>query len=172
MAVEKDFELLDDYLSNRLRGQDKTVFEQKLKGDLELKAEHQFQQKLVEGIRNARVSELKSMLNNTAVPTVGGDTALFTKVAIGVVILGFIGAGSYIYLNQNEPTLPVIEKTTQTQTTEKAAPTQKETITEENTPAKEEKVTATETRHEKRAHTKEEKEELQRMFSLPRKKKR
>lgn len=104
MAVEKDFELLDDYLSNRLSPQERESFENKLEADLELKQEYQFQQGLVEGVRSKRVAELKTMLNNIPASAIPGDqTALYTKLIGGVVITGLVITGMYFYFSEEKP---------------------------------------------------------------------
>ena len=56
MALEKDFELLDEYLRNKLSAADKAAFEQKLQGDADLQREHKLQQKIAEGLRKARTA--------------------------------------------------------------------------------------------------------------------
>lgn len=99
MASEKDLELLDQYVSNRLTAQDRTAFEKKLTADSSLKQEFQIQQKVVEKIREARVKELKTMFNS--VPTSAletGKTSVGTQVALWVAVAGVIGAGVYFYL--------------------------------------------------------------------------
>lgn len=105
MALEKDLELLDDYLSNRMSESDKAAFEQKLEADPQLKSELQFQQQLVEGIRNKRLLELKTMLNNVPVsPGVGGQTALFTKIASSIIVAGLVTTAVYWYVTDSEVT--------------------------------------------------------------------
>lgn len=83
MATERDLELLDDYLGNRLGLEEKSAFEQKLASDPELKKELEFQQALVRSIRNERMAELKSMLNNIPVPSSGLSTAAKTLITLG-----------------------------------------------------------------------------------------
>ncbi len=103
MASEKDLELLDQYIGNRLTPQEKTSFEQKLESDASLKNEFQFQQKIVSGIRNARAGELKSMLNNipvSSIPTNG--TSVLVKVGLSVVVAGLVGTGAYFFLRNDE----------------------------------------------------------------------
>ena len=104
MAVERDLELLDDYLSNRLSGSEKEAFEKQIDADPELKNEFQAQQQLIEGIKNARAVELKAMLKNVPVPPmVGpGELTLFTKVAASLVVAGLIGTGIYFYINRED----------------------------------------------------------------------
>lgn len=105
MAVERDFELLDDYLSNRMSGEEKSAFEQKLASDSELKQEVKFQQELVEGLRKARVTELKSVLNNVPIaPVAGGETSLLVKAGAWVAITGLVATGLYFYFSDDQST--------------------------------------------------------------------
>src|SRR5687768_10253934 len=103
MASERDLELLDQYVSNRLSDQDKIAFEQKLQSDTSLKNEHAIQRKVVEKLREARVKELKTMFNSVpaaALETSG--TSVGTQVALWVAVVGAIGTGVYFYLNNND----------------------------------------------------------------------
>jgi hypothetical protein len=93
-----NFEQIDDYLSNRLQEQDKRAFEQQLEGDPSLKEEVAFQRQVIEGVRQARMVQLKTMLNNVAVPA--GSTWGGAKIAAAVVTAGIIS--TIIYLNTNE----------------------------------------------------------------------
>lgn len=102
MATEKEFELLDEYLSNRLQGEERAEFEKKLESDPQLKQEYQFQQSLVEGIRKARAAELKGMLKNipvTSIPT--GQSAVITKVISSLLVAGLVTTGIYLYLDKD-----------------------------------------------------------------------
>lgn len=103
MATERDFELLDDYLGNRLGAEEKAVFEQRLEADPELKSEFQLQQQLINSIRNARARELKSMLQNIPVSTIPhGGTSFVAKIAAGTIIAGAIATGIYWYTRTND----------------------------------------------------------------------
>src|SRR5688572_29250549 len=104
MAVEKDFELLDDYVSNRMSGDERSAFEQKLETDAELKQELKTQQDLVEGLRKARMLELKSMLNNIPVAPIQGGQNLLVKAGSWVVITGLVITGVYFYFSENDAT--------------------------------------------------------------------
>ncbi|MBX2962705.1 MAG: hypothetical protein KF687_09345 [Cyclobacteriaceae bacterium] len=102
--IEKDLELLDDYLSNRMSDSDRAAFEQKLKTQPGLKNELQFQQQLIESIQKHRMLELKSMLNNVPVASgSAGQTALLTKVASSVIVAGLITTATYWYFKDSEP---------------------------------------------------------------------
>lgn len=102
MALERDFELLDDYLANRLGAEEKASFEKRIEADPELKREFFMQQKLVEGIKQARVAELKGMLSNIPVPPAATGQALLTKLGLVAVVAGLIGTGLYYFLSKEE----------------------------------------------------------------------
>ncbi|MDH5251225.1 MAG: hypothetical protein OEW40_19680 [Cyclobacteriaceae bacterium] len=105
MASEKDFELLDEYIGNRLNAQDKISFEQKLAVDTELKREFLLQQKIIAGIRQARVAELKQMLNNIPLSSIPNNgTSMLTQIGIWVAAAGIVGTGLYFYFKpDNNP---------------------------------------------------------------------
>lgn len=102
MASERDFELLDDYLANRLSGDEKVAFEQRLEGDPELKRELTVQQNIVEGIKRARVAELKGMLQNTPIPAPSFSETLFAKVGAVAVVAGLIVAGVWFFTKDKQ----------------------------------------------------------------------
>ncbi len=102
MASERDLELLDDYISNRLRGADKTAFEERLQQDPDLKSEYTIQQQIAAGIRQARAAELKQMLNNIPVPPISGAGFSTAKVA-GLAIVALLGLSLIYYTTRQTP---------------------------------------------------------------------
>lgn len=102
MASEKDLELLDQYISNRLTAQDKADFEKKLASDNTLKNEFRIQQSIVEKIRAARVSELKTMFNSIPVTSMETGTAPIAKAALWVAVAGAVGVGAYLFLKDDK----------------------------------------------------------------------
>jgi hypothetical protein len=101
MATERDFELLDDYISNRLDAAEKASFEKKLEGDPELSQEYSLQQKIADSLRTARARELKTMLNNVPVASIqAGKTSYLVKAGTWVVVTGLVITGLFIYLNR------------------------------------------------------------------------
>jgi hypothetical protein len=128
MATEKDLELLDDYLSNRLEGADKAKFESRLESDASLRSELNVQRELVEGLKKARVVELKSMLNQTIVPPSTASSAA-GKITAWVLAATVIGLGSYYLLKENSK--PEANDQTVT-TTEQPNVTIEEQQTEDN----------------------------------------
>lgn len=130
MALEKDFELLDEYLRNKLSAADKAAFEQKLQGDADLQREHKLQQKIAEGLRKVRTAELKNMLNNIPVSSVhGSEISVGVKTLISLTVAGLVATGIYLYLDKEETEAPA-QQITQTET---SAEVQAET--EETAPA-------------------------------------
>jgi hypothetical protein len=105
MASQKDLELLDDYVGNRLKAQDKIDFEKKLESDASLKNEYQLQQKIVNQLRQARISELKTMFNNVpAAALESGGSSVVTQVVLWVAVVGVLGTGIFLYLNNDDKT--------------------------------------------------------------------
>ena len=113
MAAERDLELLDDYLANRLDEKGKSAFEQKLNTDPDLKTEFDLQQQFVEGIKKARVAELKAIMNNVPIPA-GHSTgaAVAGKIVLWAVVIGMVGTGIYFYMDEDD----VAEKATEIST--------------------------------------------------------
>lgn len=96
--------MMDDYLSNRLTAEDKAVFEKQVQADPQLAQELNIQEGLIEGLKQARVAELKSMLNNIPVSPVSGGSSLLTKVGTWAVVAGLVITGIYFYSTQEEET--------------------------------------------------------------------
>jgi len=104
-----NFELIDDYLSNRLKGSEKEAFEKQLENDPSLKSDLDFQKQIIEGVRTARAAELKAMLSKVPV----GGTSIpmdfsVVKMAAGIVAAGLVGAAIYFYATHGE--LPPFNK--------------------------------------------------------------
>lgn len=115
MATDRDLELLDDYLSGKLEGAEKTDFEKRLEADASLRNELTIQQELIAGLKSARVAELKSMLNQVVIPPSAG-TSTIAKFAAWITAAAVIGLGSYFVWQQlDEPadeSIAVTEDTT------------------------------------------------------------
>lgn len=135
MASEKDFELLDQYVGNRLNAEEKASFEKKLEADAELRKEVKLQQQIVEGIRKQRTLELKKMLNDIPLSSIPNEgPSLLTQIGLWVVVAGFVGTGLYFYFNQEEsvPPQPAVEEVVKEQNTiEEPAAEEPETKSEQ-----------------------------------------
>jgi cytoskeletal protein RodZ len=135
MASEKDLELLDQYLGSRLNAQDKAAFEKQLETDADLKNEFTFQQKVVDGVRKARVSELKKLLNDIPVSSIPSEgTSLLSKVGLFVLGTALVGTALYFYLNQEDKS---ITQPSGTETVTAREPAITEAVTGEEPPKEE-----------------------------------
>ncbi|MEZ4944301.1 MAG: hypothetical protein R2804_02125 [Cyclobacteriaceae bacterium] len=126
------FELVEDYLTNRLDDGARSAFEEQMNTDPQLKAEVNLQQGIIEGVKSARAAELKAMLNN--VPVGGVSSAITAKVAIATISAGILGTILYFGLQSTPATdqlTPTDEITTEQPLTPVEQPReQAETITE------------------------------------------
>lgn len=102
MADERDLELLDDYITNRMADPERRAFEQKLQADPDLQHEYALQERVIKGIRDARAAQLKSMLNQVPVPAAGPGNALLTKVILGTVATFIIAVAAYWYVSRDD----------------------------------------------------------------------
>ncbi|HOY14293.1 MAG TPA: hypothetical protein PLY70_14190 [Saprospiraceae bacterium] len=84
---------------------EKAAFEKQLNTDPELQQEFQLQQKIADSLREARVSELKTMLNNVPASALkGSNVSVLVKLAIGFVASAIVATGLYFYFEQPEET--------------------------------------------------------------------
>lgn len=104
--TEREFEMMDDYLSNRLSAEENAAFEKQVQADPQLAQELSTQKSLVEGIRTARAAELKSMLNNIPVSPVNGGSSVLTKVGTWAVVAGLVVTGVYFYSTREQKEVP------------------------------------------------------------------
>jgi len=109
--TEQQFEMMDDYLSNRLSAEDNAAFEQQVQADPQLAQELDLQKNLVDGIRQARAVELKSMLNNVPVSPINGGSSMLVKVGTWAVVAGLVVTGIYFYSTQGEESVTGEPKT-------------------------------------------------------------
>ena len=139
MADERDFELLDDYLTNRMTQDDRSAFEQKLQADPDLQHEYALQHRLIQGIKDARAAELKSMLNKVPVPSNNPGNSLVSKIILGTVASLMIAAAGYWYFSaeDNKVASPEAVTSNQERKVEEsvAAKPERETNTQQQQPA-------------------------------------
>lgn len=133
--TERELEMMDDYLSNRLNAEDNAAFEKQVQADPQLAQELGIQKGLVEGLKQARAVELKNMLNNIPVSPVSGGSSLLTKVGTWAVVAGLIVTGIYFYSTKEEETTSgtqIAEQTPEVKPeTESGSETEPEATTEE-----------------------------------------
>lgn len=102
-----NFELIDNYLTNRLSKTEREAFESQLISDPELKADLDFHTGVIEGVKKARATELKAMLNNVPITSVPVIELSPLKIAAGLAGIALIAAVMYLYLNET-PEVPKI----------------------------------------------------------------
>lgn len=112
--LEKDLELIDNYLSNQMEGSEREAFERRLQQEADLSKELRMQQHLVEGIRTARVAQLKSMLNAVPVTSIPSThTALIAKIGSVVIVTGALLTATYVFFKKNPETPQTIQEEVQ-----------------------------------------------------------
>jgi len=133
MVTERDFELLDDYLSNRMDAAEKASFEQKLQANPDLQTEHNLQQNLVSGLKKARMAELKTMLGNVpvSIPAKGGFS-IGAKIGLTAVVAALVTTGIYFYVTETET--PEAQPVAQTETPAADSNTAEEAVIDSNQP--------------------------------------
>lgn len=107
-----NFDLIDDYLANKLQGGDREAFETGMEADPALKSEVATQRLIIEGIQKARAIELKTMLNNVPVSgsvSLWGDWGL-AKMAATIGVAGLLGTTLYYYMKDSNTVIPDIPK--------------------------------------------------------------
>ncbi len=103
--AEKDLQLIDGYLLNKLSRDEKAAFEKRLQTEPGLQKELQFQQQLIEGVRHERVMQLKTMLNNVPVSGSGNlAQGMTAKIIAGLLATGLVASGLYWFLSRTEDT--------------------------------------------------------------------
>lgn len=107
-----NFDLIDDYLANKLQGNEREAFEKGMEADPALKSEVATQRLIIKGIQKARASELKTMLNNVPVSgpvSLWGDWSL-VKIAATVGVAGLLGTSLYYYMKDSNSIIPNVPK--------------------------------------------------------------
>jgi len=104
-----NFDLIDDYLTNRLSERERKNFEEGMNADPALKSEMERQGMIVEGIRKARAAELKSMLNKVPIDasSLWSDWSI-VKIAATIGITGLVGTGLYFFTKDSETVIQSI----------------------------------------------------------------
>ncbi len=103
--MERPEEIIEKYLTNKLSQAEISEFNQLLDADIKLKEQTSFQSSIVEGIREARKLELKSMLNKVSIePPYNRFGA--AKIAASVLLLS-ASIALFYWLNNKKETIKV-----------------------------------------------------------------
>ena len=76
----ENFEKVEAYFENRLGVDEKKGFLKEVESNPELKSEFEFQRQVIEGIKEVRKAELKTMLDNVPIASVGTSTSVLSKI--------------------------------------------------------------------------------------------
>lgn len=101
-----NFELIDDYLTNRLGDTEKVAFEKQLASDPSLKADVELQNQILKGIKKARTTELKTMLQKVPVGGGASFSLPMLRMAASVVGAGILVAAISFYFKNNKEETP------------------------------------------------------------------
>ncbi len=95
-----------------LRGPEKEAFEQQLQTDTSLQTDVAMQKQIIQGIRQARAIELKTLLNQIPVGGLMQSGAFTAQIAAGVIAASVVITGTLLYFKpwQKETVAPVIPK--------------------------------------------------------------
>ncbi|GHN01950.1 hypothetical protein WSM22_34390 [Cytophagales bacterium WSM2-2] len=120
----ENFELIDEYLRGRLKGQDKEAFEKQMQADPTLQNELTLQKHLIEGIKKARMAELKTMLSQ--VPVTGamqaGASISAGQIAAGAITSAVLLTGTLLYFKPWQDNSSTAEVKTEKPITENTTP--------------------------------------------------
>jgi hypothetical protein len=107
----ENFELIEKYLAGQLHGQEKEAFELQLQTNTSLKSDVGLQQQIIEGIKKARITELKAMLSQVPVTGIMHTGISAIKIITGAVTAGAIITGTIFYFKPGpkETATPVVE---------------------------------------------------------------
>lgn len=154
----ENFDLIDEYLRGQLSGHEKEAFEKQLQADPSLRSEVDVQQQVIEGIKKARISELKTMLSQ--VPVTGAMTSgvglSASQIAAGVITSAIVATGTLFYFQPWKTTDNVEVKTEQPATeaiTPKTEPTPEVKVPETAVETKAPVTTETKTNRPKKVVT-------------------
>jgi hypothetical protein len=103
-----NFDLIDDYLTNRLQGSERSEFEASMNADPALKSEVEQQRLVIQTIQKAGATELKAMLNKVPV---GGAVSLWgdwsvVRMAATIGVAGLLGTALYFYMKDSGNIIP------------------------------------------------------------------
>jgi len=117
--MAKNLENIDRYFGGKMSTEEMRQFEGVMTQDPVLQQEFSFQQELVEGIQTVRKAELKAALSNVDVTgTAGLESATLTKIIGGVLVVGVVAVGAYLYFGEEQEVAPATAVTTLTQITD------------------------------------------------------
>jgi len=109
----ENFEKVEAYFNNELSNSEKNDFLNEVESNTDLKSEFDFQNEVINGIKEARKAELKAMLDQVPVASVGTTSSALYKILAGGAAAILIGTSIWYYINAktNTSTLQAINVT-------------------------------------------------------------
>ncbi len=106
----ENFELIEKYVTGQLQGPEKEAFELQLQTEPSLQVDVALQKQIIEGIKSARVKELKAILNQVPVTGLMQSGISTVKIITGTITAGVIFIGAIFYFKpwQKEIVTPVV----------------------------------------------------------------
>src|SRR5258705_5492104 len=93
----ENLELIEKYVTGKLHGPEKDAFESQLQTDPSLQSDLALQKQIIDGIKSARITALKTMLNQVPVTGVMQSGISAVKVITAAVTAGVIFTGPLLY---------------------------------------------------------------------------
>ena len=84
----ENFEKVEAYFNNELNDSEKNDFLNEVESNAELKSEYNFQNEVINGIKEARKAELKAMLDKVPITTVSTATSGLYKI-LSMIFSGY-----------------------------------------------------------------------------------
>ncbi|RLD22566.1 MAG: hypothetical protein DRI71_07320 [Bacteroidetes bacterium] len=124
-------ERIEAYFNNELTGSEGQQLMQDINSDASLKSEYQFQQGVIDGIKDYRKKELIARLDNIQIASTGQSVLLKTIGVVGIATV--VTVGSYLWVNRadDQPINPAEVIKTEEVVTQSEEPQQIATATEE-----------------------------------------
>lgn len=106
-------ERIEAYFNNELPEADKQQLMQDINSDASLKSEFQFQESVIDGIKDYRKQELIASLDNIQVVSTGQSILLKSIGAVGIAAV--VTIGTYMWVNRTDDSLLAPEETNNTE---------------------------------------------------------
>lgn len=97
----KNFERVEAYFNNELSDSEKNDLLSEVESNAELKSEYNFQNEVINGIKEARKAELKAMLDNVPIASISTATTGMYKLLFGGAATLILGTALWYYFNAN-----------------------------------------------------------------------
>jgi len=98
----KNFDKVEAYFNNELSSSEKSEFLNEIETNTELQSEYNFQNEVINGIKESRKAELKAMLDKVPITAVSTATTGLYKIFAGSVATILLGTAAWYYFTPTE----------------------------------------------------------------------